>query len=176
MAKGVVILLIILLTGVTGALIGTATCNRNALNACKESINCPYHMTNKSSLNFEVIDDLELRAKKAISEVVMSEKDIFSQWQAFDLVSATVLTERMRYFFSLTKDEIAILNFRIQDKAMAGKKAISPSTKKKYGIASQVFTLIIRFKFIVNLIFNRIYKTMAAIFLPSRLAKDQQTT
>ena len=59
-------------------------------------------MPNKS--NAEEVDDLELKAKKSISEVVTSERDLISQWHAFDAYSAAVQKERMRYYFSLSDD------------------------------------------------------------------------
>jgi hypothetical protein len=62
-----------------------------------------------------------LKAKKAILEVIIGESNLISQWQAFEVFSAAIQMERMRYNFSLSDDEIAILNNRMKDKDIARK-------------------------------------------------------
>ena len=84
------------------SLLETSFGNNSALNSCKTKVDCPYIMPNKS--NSEEVYYLELKAKKSISEVVTSERDLISQWHAFEVYSAAVQKERMRYYFSLSDD------------------------------------------------------------------------
>ena len=68
------------------------------------------------------MDDLELEAKKVISALVTSERYLIAQWKTFDVISAAIQKERMRFYFSMGDEKIARINNRMQDRVFARKK------------------------------------------------------
>ncbi len=68
--------------------------------------------------------------EKFIAAIVLNEKDLTSQWDAFDSITADVKKERLRFYFTLGDDEQSTIKSHMQNKTFG---RVIKGVRKKFG-------------------------------------------